>query len=128
MSGFSGHASRCVLDPAYSIHMEEHGYPPEFCESILPDVVGFQVWIDNKPPAGIVSNVAGKGAKGASPKAPPPQGAGPKAGKATASGKATAGTKAGKASASGKATASQQHGGGGAVKGKASGKRGGRRA
>jgi hypothetical protein len=132
--GFSGHENRCLRDPIYTVNMNALGYPPEFCESILPEVIDYLVWVDGKPPAGKAAAPGGKGAVYASPKAPPPHGAGPKAGKASASGKASGGTKAGKASAAGKAnaagkaTASQQHGTGGPVKGKASGKRGGKRA
>jgi hypothetical protein len=119
-----------LSDPIYTVNMNALGYPPEFCESVPHELVDYAVWIDNEPPADKPRAPGGKGAVYASPKAPPPHGAGPKAGKTSTSGRASKASAAGKASGgskAGKGTASQQQGKGGPVKGKAGGKRGGKR-
>jgi hypothetical protein len=104
------------------------GYPPDFCASVLHELTDYAVWIDGKPPADKPRAPGGMGAvhagpkaqppHGAGPRAPPPHGAGPKAGRAS---------KASGAAKSGKGATTQQQGKGGTVKGKASGKRGGKR-
>jgi hypothetical protein len=48
--GFTGHENRCLRDPIYTVNMNALGYPPEFCESILPEVIDYLVWVANRPP------------------------------------------------------------------------------
>jgi hypothetical protein len=130
MKGFDGHADRYVIDPAYHAQMDAEGYPFDFCESVVPELVGFAVWPEGRcpqahlpkakpiaqPPAGAV-----KGAKAGKAAAQPPQGAGVKAGKAAAQppqgagGAVKGGKKGGKHGGRGK-------GGKGAGGGKAGGK------
>ena len=50
MKGFDGHADRYVLDAAYHTQMEAEGYPFDFCESVVPELVGFAVWPEGRCP------------------------------------------------------------------------------